>query len=252
MNSFRSHAASRSQQSARVPVGATPRVTAIRTVSLLLLATLVQLAQPSSGFAGLIVSVSDLTLPAGGAGFADVHIRSDGSDLLGLYNVEFRISPVEFVDPQSDLQLADPDYVFAGNSFKDLNALPLGNVIPIFATGDTFAGFDFTADFTDIVLDGTDLLLARLEVTAATGLPPEPGDQFMVSLVENSVFLNDSGMLEINTDASDLTGTVTISAPSTAPEPASLTLFCLGAMGVAAAGRRPRRRTRRDHCRTGG
>lgn len=215
-----------------------------------------QLANPTSAFAGLILSVGDLTLPAGDTAFVDVHIRSDGSDVLSAYSFGFRIAPVglpdthlEFTDPQAAPQLADPAYVFSGNSVAELFG-ELGTVSQTFAPGDTLDGGD-TVLVGSIILDGADRLLARLQVTAATGLPGNPGDQFSIEFLTDSVFLGGQERLNINFDESILTGTVTISEASPVPEPASLTLFCLGGVGLAAAGRRGRRHTMRRRRLTG-
>jgi hypothetical protein len=209
----------------------------------------------SSASAGLIVSVSDLTLPAGDTGFVDVNIRSDSGDLLQFFQLELRIEPVgvpgtrlEFTAVQPDPQLTDPDYVFFGDSFAQIVGVPVGSVSTAVVPGDTFSGGDFTFSFSDVVVGATDELLARLEVTADTGLPPIPGDQFTVSVISaNSFFVDSQFSLngQFNPIPFDSTpGTVTIASATVIPEPASLTLFCLGGLGIAAARhRRLRRRT---------
>ena len=231
--------------------GATPvRAATLKIVLFVLAVAALQLASPASGSAGLIVSVGDLTLPAGGTGFVDVHIRSDGSDVLSAYSFAFQIAPaglvdtrLEFTHPQAAPQLADPAYVFSGNSVAEFLG-ELGTVSQTLAPGDTLDGGD-AVFLGNVVLDGTDRLLARLEVTAATGMPPVAGDQFTISLLPSSVFFGDLLPLDWNADASQLTGTVTISEASAIPEPASMTLFCLGGLGLAAAGRRVRRESNR-------
>jgi hypothetical protein len=138
------------------------------------------LARPAA--ADLIVTISGSTVPAGGAGFVDVFIESDDllfGDPLSSFGFEFRITTggatrLEFVDPQADPQLTDPNYVFFGDSAASNTPFPVGTVSMTSVPNDTFIGGDFTDSGGDVTVT-ISKLLARLQVTATTASPPSAG-----------------------------------------------------------------------------
>lgn len=200
--------------------------------------------------AGLIVTVGDLTLSAGSAGYVPVYIKTDsGTENIGFTSFEFHITTagptrLEFTDsPVNDPSFGDPNYVFSGQS-GDEGFLGLGNAVGV--THDTFIGSDQALNADLPVSSTSNLLLAYLPVTALTALPPIAGDVFTISLVP----LADSAPLGIdgNTGFSDqslsqyyafssVSGSVTIAEAHATPEPSSLALFGLGAAGMAIARR---------------
>ncbi len=188
--------------------------------------------------AGFIVSVSDLDLQPGGSGFVDVMIQSDSGSPMNLsaYNFEFRIDTLgatrlEFVDPQPDPQLTDSSYVFSGDSADAFFSAPVGAVSSPVVPHDTFIGGDATLSGADVSVSDPKLL-ARLDVTTVTSLPPVAGDQFTISLIssDNTVFLDSSfNNFTFESLPFDSTpGTVTIT--QTVPEPSGLLLLSLGAL----------------------
>ena len=86
--------------------------------------------------------------------------------------------------------MTNSSYVFYGNSGAhddpgNVSPYPVGAVISSPEPNNRFVGGDNTADLSDITLTTTPKLLARLEVTADTGLPPDPGDTFTISVNES-------------------------------------------------------------------
>ena len=188
----------------------------------------------ASAQGGIIVSVGDATVGAGGTAFVDVLISSDGSDPLQSFGFDFRITGgpgrLEFVNPQPDPQLTDGTYVFAGDSFAQINSFAVGAVSTTSVPNDSFVGGDSTDSFADVTLTSS-RLLARLQVTAATALPPSVGDTFSVTFDDTSsnTFFFDSSFtpLTINSGLSDFTGTVTVTSAATiVPEPSSFLIAC--------------------------
>jgi hypothetical protein len=193
----------------------------------------------TSARAALIVTIHDATIPAGGTGFVNVTVASYSGDLLSDFGFEFLITTtgvtrLEFVDPQPDPQLTNPDYVFFGNSLAETLSLPVGNVGTTVVPKDTFIGTDGTADATNVTLTMSKLLV-QLQVTAATTLPPVPGDTFIISLEPQGSpfsffsFFNDQDQLQ-DVPFMVTPGTVTIGAAI--PEPGSLSLFFLLGTGL--------------------
>lgn len=205
------------------------------------LALLLGLCAP--GRADLVITVQDGVIPQAGSGAIDVLISGSG-DLLSSFNFEFRITTagltrLEFVDPQSDEQLGDASYVFAGNSLAVDDGVPIGNVSTTSVPNDTFIGGDSTADFGDVPVTSSRLLV-RLNLTAVTGLAPVEGDTFTISLVPltspgdlgDASFFVDSAFEPIAYTSTS--GTVTIGpAAAVVPEPSTLALALVG-LGLAA------------------
>lgn len=175
----------------------------------------------------------------------DVWIRAASADVsLASFDFEFRVAPMagsgselRFLDPQQDLQLSDPGYIFAGGSVRR------DGFFPVFAAGpvgevnsslggtpdDTFIGGDISRDATDMFVPVTltaDLprLLVRLElIPDFDAVTPNIGDQFFIDLIPgaNTVF---SG-LEFEFEQGSVT--VAESSVTVIPEPSSLVLWGL-------------------------
>jgi hypothetical protein len=196
--------------------------------------------------AAVIVTVNDAVIQPGGTTNLNVYIRSsDGTDLLNEFGFGFRITSgarrIEFVDPQSDLQLGEPDYIFAGDSAAVDTPFDVGFVSEDTVPNDTYVGNDLTTSGSNVSF-AADKLLVVLELTASAAAPPIMGDTFTVELLTDSFtyFQSTEGRLEIDA-TSDLSGTVTVGAPVAAvPEPSSLVLFS-GLAGLALVRCRRRR-----------
>ena len=152
----------------------------LRTFALTVLAVCVS---ESSASAAIIVSYASSTsvpLVAGSGASLDVFVRSsDGTDSLDGFQVGFGLTsaggPVgglRFVDPQSDAQLGETNYVFNGRSLSANTGAPVGAVS---GSGAFFSGYDATDDGTGLPFAGNpdplplgmfDLLLFRLNFEA--------------------------------------------------------------------------------------
>jgi hypothetical protein len=152
----------------------------LRTFALTVLAVCVS---ESSASAAIIVSYSSSTsvpLVAGSGASLDVFVRSsDGTDMLDGFQVEFGLTSsggpvggIRFVDPQSDAQLGETNYVFFGRSLSANTGAPVGAVS---GGGAFFSGYDATDDGTGFPFAGnqdplslgmSDLLLFRLNFEA--------------------------------------------------------------------------------------
>ena len=172
-------------------------------------------------------------------GVIDVFVHSENSDMLDAFQATVKITPVgaspaggvKFTASQSDSQLIDSTYVFAGNSLSFNTATPVGTVI---ASGDTYTGFDATFDFTPITLSSTGLLLFQFELTGVTAGSFQIDFTSATFVKDQSVDLLDP----LNVIAfSSTPGTITVNDIAEVPEP-STTIFCGIAAAVAAFGRR--------------
>ncbi|HUT94315.1 MAG TPA: hypothetical protein VMY37_32950 [Thermoguttaceae bacterium] len=194
--------------------------------------------------AALHVDVGDLALVPGETGYLDVTISSDSGDLLDIFGVEFRISTsgttrLEFVDPPPDPQLADPAYIFFGDSLAEFFP-PAGAVSTTSTANDTYIGGDGTILMLGhAVPSSPGAILAQLQVTSATGAPPLVGDTFAISVEStfSPISANGSTTFFLDPVFSELTyesdpGTVTM-----VPEPGMAVVFAvlgaLGAVGLA-------------------
>jgi len=97
---------------------------------------------------------------------------------------------------------ADP-YIFFGNSLAELSP-PAGNISSTITTNDTHIGGDGTVPVWmggvgPVFVPTTDTLLARLQVTSATGSPPAVGDTFTMALEPGpSTFFMDPSFQELS------------------------------------------------------
>jgi hypothetical protein len=189
----------------------------------LILALLITLVLTCPVWADLMVTVGNLDLAPGETGSIDVTIAGDG-DLLQTCGFEFRIQTagatrLEFVDPQPYGYLEDADYVFVSDTFA-WKYPPVGAVSETTVPGDTFIGGDMTLSIPDVIVTDSKLM-ARLQVTSDTTLPPEAGDSFTISLEpSSSSYFSGSGVPNILYTAT--TGTVNI-----VPEPGTMALLVI-------------------------
>ena len=233
---------------------------------------LLSLTASTTASAGVIIQVQNATITAGGTGFVDVLISSTGTDNLLLAQFDFRISgnaangALQFrstADQSKSEQLVNSPfaYVFLGdtdsaNWFANQQATPT-----------ELLGGDFTVSTTGVTLDGTQKLLARLEIEHISGSPlAAVGDSFTLSLWnadqgnadpidDSTLFLDDMFnplMFDIDSTPNTLgappafqnfgTITVTSIASATVPEPQH-SFAILAIVGIAFARRKYRRRT---------
>jgi len=187
------------------------------------------IAHPQSLNAALVFTFQDTSVVAGSSGSIEVFVSSTGTDFVTLMNFEFAITGS---DPSgvlnfNPIQTAaaeiqnDPRYIF----FNDSAAYGVNLLDPI-----TLVGGDSKASLPDVMVGGSPLLLARLQLEHITPTPLVSTGTYKISLVQglNSIFF-DKDLGEVDIDASSFVnfGTVTISA---VPEPSSILLS--GAMAA--------------------
>ena len=199
-------------------------------------------------YGAIIVQVQDASIAAGGTGFVDVLISSDG--LTGpddLYSAvyQFKIDglavdgDLTFQSTQSDSETTEPGasgYVF-GN-------VPTGN----FAAGSNtpfllLDGSDFRGLLPPVTLTTTQQLLARLELQHTQLSPSAVGNTFTISLENNAFtdFQSDDGGTPATLDPISFSsfGTVTITSAAV-PEPGTFVALTIAAASFC--GHRLRRR----------
>lgn len=173
--------------------------------------------------ADLVVTVKDTELTVGGTGYVDVLIRSSDSDDLQLINYAFQITDIGTTigdlrfATQVDSEIATSNYLFNGNSGGWSAAR---HDAPAFSR---MTGGDFTGDFTDASITGSNLLLVRLEVEhfLASGTFPDASlnDRFEISLLPGfDTFAFDSLGEDVDF-GTPINGEVTFAA---VPEPSSV------------------------------
>jgi hypothetical protein len=200
--------------------------------------------------AGFIVSISSPTISQGGTGTLNVFLLSNASpsspDLLNNFAFTLQISgpnELQFPATQSYAYLTNGQYVFAGDSNNVATASPGGTVSTTIYGNDTFVGFDSTNSGNPVSLSSanTPVLLAALTVDAAI---TNVGDLYSVSLVPSSgdgsingssqtffdVFNFNTGGETSAVPFTSTPGTVTISAASVVPEPASMIMVLSAAI----------------------
>lgn len=176
----------------------------------------------------IILTVSNTSIDSGGTGFADIFIRSTGTDSLSSFDIGLSISDVgspvgvlQFTDPQADTESSEADYIFNGVS---------GGVLSNVSTPTTMSQSDFHIGFTDISVAAADLLLGRLELKhvlpGATPPSAADGDQFKLSITAISLFDSAFGSPTVN---STIDGSITASATTAAvPEPSCAMVLSAG------------------------
>ncbi|MEO1618991.1 MAG: PEP-CTERM sorting domain-containing protein [Planctomycetota bacterium] len=204
------------------------------------LAFLLLSARPA--LAEFTLSIEDTTIAAGsGSVTLDVGITPDGgSAAIADFVLILEITPLEqtgdstlrFVPMQSEAFLTDADYVFAGNS----DVFNEGDSAVFSVTADELVLEDLTANFEDAVFS-TQRLMATFDVEhllGSTAAPATRGDQYLVSISNESDFGNAAG--DPIFSFTSRPGTLTITA---IPEPSMVSMLLL--CGSAVSLRRKRR-----------
>lgn len=226
---------------------------------LILILSCVLLSQAAS--AGVIVSVQNASVSAGGIGFVDVLISSTATNPVQFASYEFLISgsilngALQFRSPQlsSEQTIAAPSqYVFLGDTDpSNFSAVrnPL-NFANLTGSDSTLSGTNITGDLNT----GVFKLLARLELEHVTGTPLDAvNDTFSLMLVntdpdpfdpldDSTLFLDD--LLDVQIiDGSSFSnfGTITITSAAV-PEPSTFALLAF--LATAGISRRLYKRTR--------
>jgi hypothetical protein len=219
--------------------------------------------------AAIIIQIQNATIAAGGTGFVDVLISSTGTDSLASAGFDFRImGPIgngslrfrsTAQQSNSEQSASAPpeahDYVFLGDTDP-------GNFFAVRQLDETrLLGGDSTFSGTNVMLDGTQKLLARLEIEHVTGTPlAAVGDTFTIGLWndegdafdpydDSTLFLDDALnplTFDLNSTPSTLAmpgsflnfGTITVTAAAV-PEPGSFVI--LGILAAVVCTRRMHR-----------
>ena len=224
------------------------------SIGLFALATLVGLTMTGRARADLVITGGTATVAAGGTGSVDFTISSTtGTDTLSSFNVQLQIgvlsggSLLQFTSPPSGQP--DPytrsNYVFAGNSFGFTNGLPFWATPSSTVTlNDTITGGDSTNNGAVTISQTPTSLLMAVQFQAAAGAAA--GDSFSISLVPSSgtgssqTFFNNLGPTPLNYTST--AAVVTLTAPSSTPEPSSFALTGLASLGFMLYRRRNRRK----------
>ena len=204
---------------------------------------------PNRARAGITVDIGSTTI-YGTTGSVNVTISSTqtSGDPLQIFNFQFFVAPASgtssqlaFLSPQHDSEFSNPAYVFATDSFKiTYNAanpgapLSMGNLFSTNSTNDTFVGGDFTNSGNDVTVLPSGALLATLDFTRETAIPPSVGDTFLVTMGTdpNFNYFQDTNGNSIPFQSN--MGVITIGAAAV-PEPSSLALMVIALGGILAA-----------------
>jgi hypothetical protein len=206
---------------------------------LVLTAILALFAVPSAR-ADLSITIGSPSISPQGTGTIDVFLRADVATTLSDFAFDLNIgqpygvdSLLEFVEPAPDYHL-DPSYVFSGNTTFGPSGDTAGS-----SPATRWIGFDI-ADTPAPLNVGQDYLLARLNLThSSLGPPYDPsGQTFQVSLDSSNTFFTAADFTPIDFTSSP--GTVTIQDASVIPEPGSLLLCAVVALGAVPYLRRRR------------
>lgn len=178
-------------------------------------------------------------LTVGSSGTIDVMIQSDQTgDKLDAFLVAFTLTPdvssldggspggLRFSASQLDLQLNDPEYVFANRSLSDVTGASVGAVSTTIDTNDTFAGLDATyntnllhlGDPDPVDLTTEERLLFRLNLDAVTA------GTYQIKIT-SAEFLSATSLLDF--PSADVAGTITVTGATAVPEPSSAVILGL-------------------------
>lgn len=231
---------------------------------LCLVASLLLALMVCPAHAGLTIDIDSKSITAGSSGIVDVYVSSDAPDgspdLLNQYGLQFLIttsggSRLEF-DPVNQPQafLISLPYLFYPQSFDADSGTDVNSVAQTSVPNDTLNATDSTiVDTYELSLSSGPKLLARLQVTSLTALPPIGGDTFTISLVPGfgtgsyddsdttyfNVFDFGNGTQDSYVPFTSHSGTITIQS---VPEPSTFGLTLLG-MAIFTFGLVSRRRT---------
>jgi hypothetical protein len=217
------------------------RKACIMTRRILVLTAILALFAAPSARADLSITIGSPSISAQGTGTIDVFLTADAATTLYDLGFELNIddpfgvdSLVEFVEPVPDYHL-DPSYVFFGNT-----AGPAGDTAGS-SPATRWVGFDVANSPVSLTV-GQDYLLARLNLThSSLGLPYDPtGQTFQVTLDPSNTFFTAAQLIPV--DFTFSSGDITIQGPdaSVIPEPGSLLLCAVVALGAAPYLRRRR------------
>jgi len=211
-----------------------------RALSAALLLAATAIAAPAR--ADFVIAIEDVTIDLSVADTAKVSVLISSTDPddnpLANFGFETRLSgDLQFVVPQGESQLTDPNYVFFGDSSDLINGDPVGVVSSMGGTNNRYVGGDFTNSGADVIVTGSKLLL-QLDVRAFTE------GMFTLSLLASpfSSFQDAAGNAFPFTTTG---GTINVIRSNPIPEPASVVLAGLGVLplaGLALARRRSRSR----------
>jgi len=225
----------------------------IRRVIAIFIATVMAILATSSTHAGVIVSISHVSVAPGGSGYLDVLIHSSGTDTFQNYFLQFTISgsaqaadPINFVAsvlPAPQLFATSPDYIFLGDSAEATAPIGLDSVSDqpgspiaddlITVVDLTDSGFDRTILFAD-----GNFLLARLNFIAP--LSATPGNVYDINLDLSTSYFEDMMLNQQTIDPLNVNiGSITISS-AVVPEPSTFALMAM--VGAGVVGRKLRRR----------
>lgn len=213
---------------------------------------------PAAARGNLVLTAEPLTLTSsapGSTGRITIQVASsDGTDVLDAFGAEFRLTSMSghflsFVNPPTDLQLGDPDYLFHGDSVSELVGPPAGAVSTVDHPDDTSIGGDGTVSGSGIAVPAVGSLaspkiLLVLEVVVPAGSGVEAGDLFHLTLVRglSTFFLgpipSDGDPLSLVAEFEDVPIQI---AAAPIPEPATIVAAGTGlilGLGVLACRRR--------------
>jgi hypothetical protein len=199
--------------------------------------------------ADVIFSIDPVTVSAspGDVGDAFDVVLTNSSNAssnisIAAFFFEVTVADADITLTGADYSTGAIPYIFAGDSFDEINALGL-SFAGIDTTPQTLQAGDVTNDVTNVVLTpGESLALGEVLFNVAPGATPGP---FTVSFtgstgVANLNDLSDASGDTINVDTFD-SGTIQVSGTSTVPEPAT-TPFLAGALLIGVLFIRKRRR----------
>jgi hypothetical protein len=179
------------------------------------------LVSPAKG--ELRISLDDVTLYPGDLGSIDVFVSSDtGTDVLDAFSFEFEISGsgLEFMTPQTDSQLIDPNYIFYANS-QALRFPPASTVLGSNTTVVTFDAAN-SDSIIGVTVPMAERLLVRLDLISLG--PTGPFDINLIgtfnSLTDDNTFVTENLLSQqeltapaVAVASSDLVGTATVVLP---------------------------------------
>ena len=191
----------------------------------------------ASARAGLIVTMGDAFIQAGGNSYVDLHVASSSGTLpLANYIFELEITGpggpgLEFSVPQLDSHLMESDYVFDNDSFAFNSSSGTSAASPY-----SYVGIDLTDSGLDVQLATSPRLLGRVDLSGLNVLDSMIGQSFAITFRADQSMFFDAGFSQLAFDpSSKFVGTVMVT--QAVPEPSSL-LLCAAAIGFAGVLRR--------------
>jgi hypothetical protein len=193
-------------------------------------------------------------LMAGSAGTIDVLVHSNSGDVLDAFLADISLTPtggspaggLRFSTTQNDAQLAEPSYVFFGQSLSQNVGVIIGTSYTSTDPFDSFSGSDASDDGSAIPLAGnptpvtltmSDQLLFRIDLNALAA------GTYEIDLLSSSTFVSDQlDFISPPLLYSSTPFSLTVTGTAAVPEPGT---FCvLSILTAGATYRRMRRRSR--------